>query len=133
MRYFISGATVANADQAGVAAPQHVEMLLQFGWFGMVPLAFLYFSIAALLIYKLSRLGREARIAGCSMAPAFFGFYMQTRGYFFQVFADALFIFGPLFAMHIASRLRATVGANAWASAANSHRRKAVFKVSNRT
>jgi hypothetical protein len=113
-QYFISGATVGSADMAGIAAPQHVEMLLQFGWFGMVPLAFLYFSIAALLVYNLSCLGREARIAGCSMVPSYFGFYMQSRGYFFQIFADALFTFGPLFVMHIATRLPATVEADAW-------------------
>jgi hypothetical protein len=36
--------------------------------------------------------------------PAFFGFYMQTRGYFAQVFADALFIFVPLFLIHVWER-----------------------------
>jgi hypothetical protein len=99
-RYFISGLTAEGADKAGVAAPQQVEMLLQFGWFGVPFLAFLYFSIAVWLISRFHKLGRDARIAGCALAPAYFGFYMQTRGYFFQIFVDAIFMFGPLFLVH---------------------------------
>jgi hypothetical protein len=100
MRHFISGATAEGADKAGVAAPQQVEMLLQFGWLGVPFLAFLYFSIAVWLISRFHKLGREARIAGCALAPAYFGYYMQTRGYFFQIFADAIFMIGPLFLVH---------------------------------
>lgn len=98
--YFIEGATT-NAKGAGVAVSQHVEMLLQFGWIGLPFLAFFYFNIAAYLISCLHRLGREARIAGCALVPAYFGFYMQTRGYFFQIFVDSLFFFGPLFLVHV--------------------------------
>lgn len=100
MRHFIAGAQT-NAEGAGVAASQHVEMLLQFGWISLPILAFFYFTIATSLIGRLHRLGREARIAGCAIVPAFFGFYMQTRGYFFQIFADSLFFFGPLFLVHM--------------------------------
>ena len=100
MDYLNTGFTAEGANRAGVAAPQQVEMLLQFGWFGVPFLAFLYFSIAVWLISRFHKLGRDARIAGCALAPAYFGFYMQTRGYFFQIFADAIFMFGPLFLVH---------------------------------
>jgi len=103
LRHFIAGAQT-KAEGAGVAASQHVEMLLQFGWISLPILAFFYFTIATSLIDRLHRLGREARIAGCAIVPAFFGFYMQTRGYFFQIFADSLFFFGPLFLVHISER-----------------------------
>jgi hypothetical protein len=88
------------AIDAGVAAPQHVEILLQFGWIGLPFLACFYFCIAGLLYHWLQGLSRAARIAGSALIPAFFGYYMQTRGYFFQVFTDALFLFGPLFLCH---------------------------------
>lgn len=104
LRHLTSGFLDSNAVQAGIAAPQQVEMLLQFGWIGLPILAFLYFYGAIYLIYRLSRLGREARIAGCAIAPAFFGFYMQTRGYFFQILSDGLFMFGPLFLVHLWER-----------------------------
>lgn len=97
VRHFISGASVANADRAGVAGSQQAEMILQFGWYGILPLAFMYFCVAAALVTALRRLPIEARVAGTALVPAFFGFYMQTRGYFFQIFADSLFMFGPLF------------------------------------
>jgi hypothetical protein len=104
LSHFISGLPAEGADKAGVAAPQQVEMLLQFGWFGVPFLAFLYFSVAVWLICRFHKLGRDARIAGCVLAPIYFGFYMQTRGYFFQIFADAIFIFGPLFLVHVGKR-----------------------------
>ena len=93
----IGGFTAAGVERAGIAPPQQVEMLLQFGWLGVPMLAFLYFAIATLLIGRLSRLSREARLAGIAIAPAFFGYYMQSRGYFFQIFADSLFFFAPCF------------------------------------
>ena len=101
--YFMAGANI-DATGAGMAASQHVEMLLQWGWFGPPFLALLYFLMIGYLIHRLNFLGYEARIAGCSLAPAFFGFYMQSRGYFFQIFADSLFVFGPLFLMHLGPR-----------------------------
>jgi len=88
------------AATAGVAAPQHVEMLLQFGWMGIPFLAFLYFCAAGIIQHRLQRLSRPARIAGVALIPAFFGYYMQTRGYFFQVLSDSIFLFGPLFLCH---------------------------------
>ena len=91
-----------DARAAGVAFPQHVEMLLQFGWAGLPVLAFLYFSFAIFLLRKLSQLGREVRVASWALVPIFFGFYMPTRGYFFQILADGLFTFGPLFLLHLA-------------------------------
>ena len=90
-----------NARAAGVALPQHVEILLQFGWFGLPILAFLYFSIGVALLSRLSRRGIEVRIAAWALTPIFFGFYMLTRGYFFQVLTDGLFTFGPLFLLHL--------------------------------
>ncbi len=93
--------TETNSFGAGVAVPQHVEMLFQFGWFGLPLLAFIYFYIIAYLIHRLNLLGYEARVAGCSLVPVFFGFYMQSRGYFFQILSDGLFVFGPMFLVHV--------------------------------
>lgn len=100
LRNFILGFPIDNADKTGIAAPQQVEMLLQFGWVGLPFLAVLYFGIATFLVFQLNQLSREARIAGCSLVPAFFGYYMQTRGYFFQILADGIFFFLPLFLVH---------------------------------
>lgn len=101
---FTAGMAVAGGAQAGVAAPQHAEMLLQFGWIGLPFLSFFYFSLVAALLRGLSVAGRDARIVGYSLAPAFFGFYMQTRGYFFQMLTDGLFMFAPLFLVSHARR-----------------------------
>jgi hypothetical protein len=103
--HFIAGATQRYADKAGIAAPQHVEMLLQFGWPGVLPLAFIYFSFACWLVRRVAYTGRETRIAGAALIPFYFGYYMQTRGYFFQIFADGLFILGPLFLLTLDSKL----------------------------
>lgn len=94
-----------NAAAAGIAAPQHVEMLLQFGWLGIPFLAFLYFSLVALLVQRIQLLNFECRIAGSALVPAFFGYYMQTRGYFFQILSDGLFLFGPIFLLSIRTRI----------------------------
>ena len=96
-----SAFTVDGIENAGVAATQHLEMLAQFGWLGLPFLAFLYFTIAIFLVSRLNRLGREARIAGCALVPAFFGFFMQQRGYFFMTLSEGLFVFGPLFIVHL--------------------------------
>lgn len=96
----VAGATTIRAEQAGAAAPQQVEMLFQFGWPGIPVLAFLYFGFAVLLLGWINRLGREARIAGFAMIPVYFGYYMQTRGYFSQILSDGLFFFLPLFMIH---------------------------------
>jgi hypothetical protein len=100
----ISGATIRNAELAGAAAPQQVEMMFQLGWFGLPLLSFIYFSAAILLLTRINRLGREARIAGFALVPAFFGYYMQTRGYFSQILSDGLFFFVPLFVLHWSDR-----------------------------
>jgi len=96
--YLIVAAQIFPQDavSAGVAIPQHVEILLQFGWLGLLFVPFLYFVVAARILDRLSRLGLEARITAYSLVPIFFGFFMQTRGYFAQILADALFTFGPL-------------------------------------
>jgi len=99
-----------GGDKAGVGAPQHVEMLLQFGWLGLPFLAFGYYGVVAWLLRALSRQGREARVAGYAIAPVFFGYYMQTRGYFFQIFTDGLFMFGPLLLVRASSTSAATAG-----------------------
>lgn len=102
--YYSAGFSEQAAEKAGIAAPQQVELLLQFGWIGLPILAFIYFYFAAWLLSRINRLSREARIAGASLIPIFFGFYMQTRGYFFQTLSDGLFLFGPLFLMQIGGR-----------------------------
>lgn len=89
---------------SGVAAPQHVELLLQFGWLGLPFLAFLYFWVAGHTVYRLRRLSREARIAGCAIVPTLFGFYMQQRGYFFQFLLEYIFTILPLFLLHFRAR-----------------------------
>ena len=101
LSYFVEGFDYASQHTAGVAPPQQAEILLQFGWLGLPFVTFMYFKIACILVRRLNYLGREARIAGCTLAPAFFGFYMQQRGYFFQILAEGLFTFGPLFLLHL--------------------------------
>ena len=96
MTHVIDGATMAGADKAGIAAPQHVEMMLQAGWWGLLPLAFLYYWLACRLLRVAARSSFEVRLATYMLIPTFFGFYMQTRGYFFQVFVDFLFTLMPL-------------------------------------
>jgi len=63
-------------------------------------MAFCYFWIAGWLIRRVAFTGREVRLAGCTLIPFYFGYYMQTRGYFFQAFADGLFILGPMFILN---------------------------------
>ncbi len=110
MTHLIDGATVAGADKAGIAAPQHVEMLLQAGWWGLLPLAFLYYWLACRLLRVAARSSFEVRLATYMLVPTFFGFYMQTRGYFFQIFVDFLFTLMPLF---ILTRRRRRAGVRA--------------------
>jgi hypothetical protein len=98
LAFFSSGFPQERAALAsGMAAPQQVEMIYQFGWFGVPLLAFIYFWILTRLNSSVARLGREARIAGLSLIPPFFGYYMQSRGYFFQMSAEAVFTFSPVF------------------------------------
>jgi hypothetical protein len=102
---FINSAfSVEGIENAGVAATQHLEMLAQFGWFGLPFLSFIYFGIAIWIISKLNKLSREVRIAGSAIIPAFFGFFMQQRGYFFMTFSEGLFMLGPLFLVHIGEK-----------------------------
>lgn len=104
--YLIVAAQIFPQDavSAGVAIPQHVEILLQFGWLGLLFVPFLYFALAAQILDRLSRLGPEARITAYALVPIFFGFFMQTRGYFTQILADALFTFGPLPLLYMFSK-----------------------------
>ncbi|MBX9761216.1 MAG: hypothetical protein K2Y29_20735 [Beijerinckiaceae bacterium] len=99
LAHIVSGAGVEQAEKYGVAASQHVEFLLQAGWWGLLPLTFLYYFVICKILARAARTGRETRIAAFSIAPAFFGFYMQSRGYFFQILTDFLFMIGPLFLM----------------------------------
>lgn len=101
---FNTAFTVLNIENAGVAATQHLEMLAQFGWFGVPFLSYIYFAIAIWIIGQLNKLGREARIAGSAIIPAFFGFFMQQRGYFFMTFSESLFMLGPLFLVHLGEK-----------------------------
>ncbi len=97
---YSAGFPVPGSESSGVAAPQQAELLLQFGWIGLPFLAFLYFCIAGYTDKRLQHLSREARIAGCAIVPAFFGFYMQQRGYFFQLLCEYLFTIMPLFLLY---------------------------------
>ncbi|MDZ4690006.1 O-antigen polysaccharide polymerase Wzy [Terricaulis sp.] len=95
---------VEGARGAGVAAPQQAEFLLQFGWLGVAPLSFLYFSVACGIYKALLRRGRDAAVVGACLIPAFFGYYMQTRGYFFQILIDGAFIIAPIFLIYSTKR-----------------------------
>ncbi len=106
LSHFIAGAAAPGAETAGIAAPQQAEILLQMGWWGLFPLAFLYFSIAGWLVKRFAYRGLDVRLAGCTLIPPFFGFYMQTRGYFFQILADGLFMLAPLFLLNIGMKRR---------------------------
>jgi hypothetical protein len=86
---------------AGLAAPQQVEMLYQFGWAGVFVLAFVYYTLISRMQCAMARLGHDARIAGLSLIPPFFGYYMQSRGYFYQIFLEAIFTFAPVFLVHV--------------------------------
>lgn len=97
----ISAGIGGGAESAGIAPPQHIEMLFQLGWPGVFVLSALYFSLIMLLLGQINRLPLTPRIAGYSLLPIFFGYYMQSRGYLFQILADGLFVFGPLFLMSI--------------------------------
>jgi len=101
---FPAGFPDPNAWDAGIAGPHQAEILLQFGWLGLPVIAFISLSVACLTIAGLLRLGREGRIAGYAIAPAFFGFYMQQRGYFAQVLNEYIAIFGPLFLVYWGQR-----------------------------
>ena len=108
LAHMIDGAT-AGADKAGVAAPQHAELLLQAGWWGLLPLAFLYYWLACRMLRFAAGASFEVRLAAYTLIPTFFGFYMQTRGYFFQVFVDFLFTLMPL--VILSGRRRRVAGA----------------------
>lgn len=86
-----------DAEIAGVAGPQHVEFIYQFGWIGILPLAFLYFSLACWTIGKINARGGECRLVWATLAPIWFGFHMQGRGYFFQAFCECVVIVGTLY------------------------------------
>jgi hypothetical protein len=89
------------AMSSGLAAPQQVEMLYQFGWAGVFGIAFLYFVLISRLQSAIGRLSCDARIAGLAIIPPFFGYYMQSRGYFYQMFLEAIFTFTPPFLVHL--------------------------------
>lgn len=97
LRLIIAAFPDAEAQQAGVAAPQQVEMIFQFGWFGLPVLACLYFTAIVLLGLRISQLTGPPRLAGMAIIPAFFGYYMQSRGYFFQMISETIFTFLPVF------------------------------------
>ncbi len=96
---YVSGFAPEFRETAGVAAPQHAEFLLQFGWPGFFVLSFLAFSVVGALVKALHKLSWELGGTDCWMCyrSGFFGFYIQQRGYFSQVLDEVLFTFGPLF------------------------------------
>ncbi len=110
------------ALSAGLAAPQQVEMLYQFGWIGVFALAFVYFTLISRLQSAVARIAYDARIAGLSLIPPFFGYYMQSRGYFYQMFLEAIFTFLPPFLVHIGMAPRLSGSANVFRRAPIPHR-----------
>jgi hypothetical protein len=104
LTWVTAGAMTPGAENSGTAAPQHVEILFQFGWWGLLPMAFCYFWVAGWLVKRVAYTGREVRLAGCALIPFFFGYYMQSRGYFFQILVSGLLVFGPLFILSARSR-----------------------------
>ena len=85
------------ARTAGIAGTQHAEFFLQFGWWGLPILSFLFFKLACLILRQFQKLGLEGRIAGYSLVPPLCGFYAQQRGYTFQIICELIFTLGPLF------------------------------------
>lgn len=101
LKLYSAGFPDPNARAAGIAATQHTEFLLQFGWIGLPILAFVFFTIAIFLLRRVQRLGLEGRVAGFAVIPALFGFYAQQRGYTFQVVAEVMFTLGPIFLLYL--------------------------------
>lgn len=93
--YILSGTDTIHADSAGIAFSQPAEILLQFGYVGLAVVAAMYFAIAAKISSTGTKWAGVYGLALSSLCPAFFGYYMISRGYFFQILADGLFIIGP--------------------------------------
>ena len=105
LSYIVGGTDVVGAETMGIAFAQPGEFLLQFGFAGVLIISAIYFFIGS----RLSSIGRnsgsEYGFAIYALCPAFFGYYMVSRGYFFQILADGLFTFGaPLLLMHLSRR-----------------------------
>lgn len=107
LSYIVGGTDVVGAETMGIAFAQPGEILLQFGFAGVLIISAIYFFIGS----RLSLIGRNS---GCeygitlySICPAFFGYYMVSRGYFFQILADGLFTLGaPLLLMWLSRNRR---------------------------
>jgi hypothetical protein len=95
--YWYRGAYTQGAESAGIAAPHVAEILIQFGWGGVLPITFAYFVLILLFMKQAIHWQWAPSVSAITIIPSFFGFYMQTRGYFFQWLSDAVFVFGPLF------------------------------------
>lgn len=93
--YILGGTDQIHAESAGIAFAQPGEILLQFGYFGVPVIAALYFTAASKISSTGAKWGGVYGLALFSICPAFFGYYMISRGYFFQVLADGIFIVGP--------------------------------------
>lgn len=93
--YILGGTDQIHAESAGIAFAQPGEILLQFGFFGVPVLAALYFTVASKISSTGAKWGGVYGLTLFSICPAFFGYYMISRGYFFQVLADGIFIVGP--------------------------------------
>ena len=104
LEYSFDGFNLSEALGSGIAPPQISEMLWQFGWLGVFPLSFCYFFLASAIFLFFWRRSTEYDIVGVSLAPWFFGFYMQSRGYFAQILSDSLFIILPLVLLSLLSK-----------------------------
>jgi hypothetical protein len=106
---FLDRLHLTNKSGGGIAGPQHVEFMYQFGWFGILPLAFLYFSVACWSIRKLNTTGGEAPLVWATLAPIFFGLTMQTRCYFFATFCNTLVLWGTLYLVSVDRKLLSAI------------------------
>ncbi len=84
-------------DSMGMAPPQLVEVYWQFGWVGIPLIGFAWAYLARAILARFNRESAEINITAMALVPWFFGYYLQSRGYFSQVLNDFLFIFAPLY------------------------------------
>jgi hypothetical protein len=106
LTYSWDGFNYVEVATSGIAPPQLAEFFWQFGWFGLVPLSFVAFFLAAGIQRKMRSWRSVHGVVGVSLVPVFFGFYMQSRGYFSQIFTDAIVMFGSLAFLQLTDRLR---------------------------
>jgi hypothetical protein len=86
-----------GVESMGLAPPQLVEVYWQFGWVGIPLIGFAWAYLARSILTRFNRESAEINITAMALVPWFFGYYLQSRGYFSQVLNDFLFIIAPLY------------------------------------